>query len=180
MLISAVLSALLWDYFFIPPRFTFSITKLEDVLMFFLYFVTAAALAFLMSRLRANQQMLAVRARRMSLLLDFSQALSVHHTLSDIVHTGLEYISRYIEADMIVIPEGRGGRAGAEARARSKTAEIDEKEFGVARWCFDSRTPCGRYTDTLHMARFHYIPLLTPDSAVGVLGISLAEGKDAG
>ena len=76
VLISAVLSALLWDFFFLPPRFTFVITKLEDILMFFLYFVTAAALAFLMSRLRANQAMLAVRARRMSLLLDFSQALS--------------------------------------------------------------------------------------------------------
>lgn len=176
VLISAGLSALLWDYFFIPPRFTFSISKLEDILMFFLFFVTAAALAFLMSRIRANQAMLSVRARRLSLLLDFSQALSLPRTLSDIVLTGLKYISRYIEADMIVFL--RDDTGGLERNARAlKTAEIDEKEFGVARWCFDSRTPCGRYTDTLHMARFHYIPLLTPDSAVGVLGISLAEGK---
>lgn len=176
VLISAGLSALLWDYFFIPPRFTFSISKLEDILMFFLYFATAAALAFLMSRIRANQSMLSVRARRLSLLLDFSQALSLPRTLSDIVHTGLEYISRYIEAEMIVFL--KDDAEGLERIARAlKTAEIDEKEFGVARWCFDSRTPCGRYTDTLHMARFHYIPLLTPDSAVGVLGISLAEGK---
>ena len=176
VLISAGLSAMLWDYFFIPPRFTFSISKLEDILMFFLYFVTAAALAFLMSRIRANQGMLSVRARRLSLLLDFSQALSLPHTLSDIVRTGLEYISRYIEAEMLVFLKNDEG--GLERSARSlKSDEIDEKEFGVARWCFDSRTPCGRYTDTLHMARFHYIPLLTPDSAVGVLGISLAEGK---
>ena len=176
VLVAAGLSALLWDFFFIPPRFTFSISKLEDVLMFFLFFVTAAALAFLMSRIRANQQMLSVRARRLSLLLNFSQALSVHHTLSGIVLTGLEYISRYIEADMIVFLRDETG--GLERTARTmKTQEIDEKEFGVARWCFDSRTPCGKYTDTLHMARFHYIPLLTPDSAVGVLGISLAEGQ---
>jgi two-component system sensor histidine kinase KdpD len=176
VLVSAGLSTLLWDYFFIPPRFTFSISKLEDILMFFLFFVTAAALAFLMSRIRANQSMLSVRARRMSLLLDFSQALSAPHTLSDIVLTGLEYISRYVEADMIVFL--RDDTGGLERTARTmKAVEIDEKEFGVARWCFDSRTPCGRYTDTLHMARFHYIPLLTPDSAVGVLGISLAEGK---
>jgi two-component system sensor histidine kinase KdpD len=176
VLVSAGLSALLWDYFFIPPRFTFSISKLEDVLMFFLFFVTAAALAFLMSRIRANQQMLSVRARRLSLLLNFSQALSVHHTLSDIVLTGLEYISRYIEADMIAFLRDDAGGLERSAHAM-KSVEIDEKEFGVARWCFDSRTPCGKYTDTLHMARFHYIPLLTPDSAVGVLGISLAEGK---
>ena len=40
--LGAVLSAILWNFFFLPPRFTFIITKLEDILMFFLYFVTAA------------------------------------------------------------------------------------------------------------------------------------------
>ena len=43
----------------------------------------------------------------------------------------------------------------------------------MARWCFDSRTPCGKYTDTLHMAQYHYVPLLTPTAAVGVLGVRL-------
>ncbi len=55
--------------------------------------------------------------------------------------------------------------------------EVDEKEQGVARWCFDSRTPCGKYTDTLHMARYHYVPLLSSSAAVGVLGVRLL--KDA-
>jgi two-component system sensor histidine kinase KdpD len=56
-------------------------------------------------------------------------------------------------------------------------AAVDEKERSVALWCFTSRTPCGRYTDTLSMALYHYIPLLTPEAAVGVLGIRLADGR---
>ncbi|MGA2975512.1 MAG: sensor histidine kinase KdpD [Spirochaetia bacterium] len=175
VLIAAGASALLWDFFFLPPRFTFMITKLEDVLMFFLYFVIAAALAFLMSRLRMNQTMLAVRARRMSLLLDFSQALSLQRTLEGIVRVGLEHISRYLDAEVIVLLSD--GAGGLDRGARSLTGvSIDDKELGVARWCFDNRTPCGMYTDTLHMARFHYIPLLTTDAAVGVLGVVLPEG----
>jgi two-component system, OmpR family, sensor histidine kinase KdpD len=176
VLLAAGLSAVLWDFLFIPPRFTFYIGALDDALMFALYFVTAAALAYLMARLRANQRMLAVRTRRMTLLLDFSQALSHHHRLADIVTTGISYISRYVEADAIVFLRDEAGGLERTARALKETA-IDEKEFGVARWCFDSRTPCGRFTDTLHMARYHYIPLLTPDAAVGVLGISPEEGK---
>ena len=176
VLISAVLSAILWDFFFLPPRFTFIITKVEDVLMFFLYFVTAAALAVLMSRLRRNQTMLAVRARRISLLLDFSQELSMRHTLSDIVQTGLQYISRYTEGELVVFLKEETGGLERKPRSLAET-EIDEKEFAAAHWCFDSRIPCGRFTDTLHLARFHYIPLLTPDSAVGVMGIRLEEGK---
>jgi two-component system sensor histidine kinase KdpD len=176
VIVGAALSAVLWDFFFLPPRFTFLITKLEDILMFFLYFVTAAALAFLMSRLRRNQAMLSVRARRMTLLLDFSQELSLRHTLSDIVQTGLQYVSRYIEGELVVFLRDDAGDLERQPRTLTET-QIDEKEYAAAHWCFDSRTPCGRYTDTLHMARFHYIPLLTPDSAVGVMGIRLEEGK---
>jgi two-component system, OmpR family, sensor histidine kinase KdpD len=176
VLIGAGVSAVLWDFFFLPPRFTFLITKLEDVLMFFLYFVTAAALAFLMSRLRLNQRMLGVRARRMSLLLDFSQSLARQTSLNGIVAAGLEYVTRYLEVEVIAFLPGEGGGLPMVPHSLGGMS-VDEKERGVARWCFDSRTPCGRYTDTLHMAQFHYIPLLTPTAAVGVLGVRLQ--KDA-
>ncbi|MGA2381042.1 MAG: sensor histidine kinase KdpD [Spirochaetia bacterium] len=172
VLIAAGMSALLWDYFFLPPRFTFLITKLEDVLMFFLYFLVAASLAFLMSRLRLNQRMLGVRARRMGLLLDFSQSLARQTSLEGIVAAGLEYVSRYLEVEVIAfLPETGGGLQRVPHSLGG--IEVDEKEQGVARWCFDSRTPCGKYTDTLHMARYHYIPLLTSSAAVGVLGVRL-------
>jgi two-component system sensor histidine kinase KdpD len=173
VIVASVLSALLWNYFFLPPRFTFTITKLEDVLMFFLYFLTAAALAFLMSRLRANQRMLGERARRMGVLLDFSQSLSQQRTLDGIVQAGLEYVSRYFEVDAAAFLQDSAGGLERQPRCLTPTS-VEEKEYGVARWCFDSRTPCGAYTDTLHMARFHYIPLLTPGAAVGVLGVSRA------
>jgi two-component system sensor histidine kinase KdpD len=38
---AAILSALIWDYFFIPPRFTFQIGDGEDILMFLMYFIIA-------------------------------------------------------------------------------------------------------------------------------------------
>jgi len=49
VLLAAVLSAVIWNFFFIPPLFTFSIGTTEDVLMFLLYFLIAlinAALTF--------------------------------------------------------------------------------------------------------------------------------------
>jgi len=38
---AAILSALIWNFFFIPPLFTFHIDEAEDVLLFFLYFLIA-------------------------------------------------------------------------------------------------------------------------------------------
>ena len=52
VMIAAVLSALLWNFFFIPPIFTFHIDNAEDVLMFSLYFIIALVNAVLTFKIR--------------------------------------------------------------------------------------------------------------------------------
>ncbi len=52
VLFSAILSALIWDYFFIPPRFTFTIGNAEDMLMFAMYFIIALVNAVLTNKIR--------------------------------------------------------------------------------------------------------------------------------
>jgi two-component system sensor histidine kinase KdpD len=56
VLIAAILSALLWNFFFIPPKFTLAITNAEDALMFLMYFVVAMVNAVLTSRIRKAEQ----------------------------------------------------------------------------------------------------------------------------
>lgn len=52
VLVAAVLSALLWNYFFIPPKFTFAIRSAEDALMFLMYFIIALVNAVLTTKIR--------------------------------------------------------------------------------------------------------------------------------
>jgi two-component system sensor histidine kinase KdpD len=52
VLLTAVLSAIIWNFFFIPPLFTFHISNAEDVLMFLLYFVIAFVNAVLTYKIR--------------------------------------------------------------------------------------------------------------------------------
>ena len=52
VLIAAILSALLWNFFFIPPKFTFAIKGAEDALMFLMYFVIALVNAVLTTKIR--------------------------------------------------------------------------------------------------------------------------------
>ena len=39
VMVAALLSALVWNYFFIPPRFTFQVGNTEDALLLAMYFV---------------------------------------------------------------------------------------------------------------------------------------------
>jgi two-component system sensor histidine kinase KdpD len=56
VLLAAVLSALTWNFFFIHPKFTFSISNTEDILMFLMYFVIALLNAVLTYKIREREK----------------------------------------------------------------------------------------------------------------------------
>ncbi len=56
VIVAAVLSAIIWNYFFIPPVFTFHISNSEDMLMFAMYFVVALLSAVLSNRIRKAEK----------------------------------------------------------------------------------------------------------------------------
>ncbi len=56
VIIAAVLSAIIWNFFFIPPLFTFHIDNVEDVLFFFLYFFIALINTVLSFKIREAEK----------------------------------------------------------------------------------------------------------------------------
>lgn len=52
VLAAALLSALIWDFFFIPPRFTFRVDSVEDTIMLAMYFVIAMVNGMLTYKIR--------------------------------------------------------------------------------------------------------------------------------
>ena len=72
MLTLAALSALLWNFLFIPPHFTFYIDKLEDAMMFAMFFVVAMAMGHLTSRLRLSEIAERSRERRTAALYELA------------------------------------------------------------------------------------------------------------
>src|SRR6185295_18953240 len=78
ILFSAALSALIWNYFFIPPRFTFAIGETADIMMVSSYFFTATVAGFLTTRIRRQEKDLRQREYRANTLYelgrDFAEA----------------------------------------------------------------------------------------------------------
>ncbi len=56
VLVSAVLSALIWNFFFIPPIFTFHIDSAEDALLFLMYFLIATVNAVLTFKIKEQEK----------------------------------------------------------------------------------------------------------------------------
>lgn len=61
VLASAFLSALIWDFFFIPPRFTLTVGTAEDQLLLLMYFIVAMINAVLTNKIRQMEKEVKVR-----------------------------------------------------------------------------------------------------------------------
>jgi len=92
VLAMGVVSALVWNFIFIPPRFTFHIEKPEDVVMFAMFFVVALSMGHLITQLRERESALERTHREQEQLQEAkhraelaAEAERLHRTLLDSV-----------------------------------------------------------------------------------------------
>ena len=175
MLLAAFLSALLWDYLFIPPRFTFYISRPEDILMLGLYFLVAATSGLMTGRLRGNERMLLIREKRMSLLGELASELAGTMDLKAIIDCGIASLTKAFEAEVLVLLEN--GEGDLKREPETGLTPLDEKTLSAAEVCFTSGRSSGRYTSTLPVIDWHFVPMETPKGTKGVIGLRLAQGK---
>lgn len=168
-LVAATISAISWNFLFIEPRLTFIISQVQDVILFFLYFIIAIFAGNLTARLRVQEQLARYTADRTLALYTLAHETATAVNMDDVLRTAVDQIQRIFQVDVAVLLLN-AGKFSDEAHLCS-TIQLDEKERSVARWVFEHGKPAGRFTDTLPLATAQFFPLLTPNRTVGVIGI---------
>ena len=176
MLCMAALSALAWNYFFIPPRFTFQVRALEDIILLAMFFAVALGMGHLTTRLRTRE--IAERRRQIETdaLLRVTQSAALAPDMEKGLSEALGIINSVIAADTALLVRRLDHSLPPDAHAAS-TWEPQEHEFGVASWSYTNKQVAGRFTDTLPESEATWFPLQTATSVMGVLGLRLA-GKN--
>ena len=77
ILLAATLSAIIWDYFFIPPQFTLHIGQPEDVLMLIMFFIIALLNGILTSRIRRQEKKTRIREERTHALYQLTREFTL-------------------------------------------------------------------------------------------------------
>ena len=171
VLFAGVASALTWNFLFIPPLYTFYISRFEDGLMFVTYFVVAVISGQLTARVRAQARNERMREDRATALFHLTQALSAAPTMDDAVFAALRQAESYFGATTALLLDDGNGSALMPHFAGSYV--LNDKERGVADWAWRNRKKAGRFTDTLPSAEGFHLPLVREDTAIGVLVLKL-------
>lgn len=170
VLVMATISALCWDYLFIPPRFTFLINKAEDWIMFVMFFIVALSMGSLTSRLRMREAAERRRARQTGALLRVTQSAALAAEPDKGLAEALRSINELLHAQTALIVRENDRSLPKKANAAS-TFQPSLKEWGVVAWSYENKQCAGRFTDTLPESAATWFPLQTATATMGVLGL---------
>jgi two-component system sensor histidine kinase KdpD len=102
ILLAATLSALIWDYFFIPPQFTMHIEKPVDLLMLLMFFIIALLNGILTSRVRRQEKKIRIREERTDALYQLTKELTMATGIEEVSKIAVRYIQKYFNLDCAI------------------------------------------------------------------------------
>lgn len=174
--LAATLSALLWNFFFLPPRHTFLITSVQDALMFGMYFVVALVLGQLTARIRAQERAERRREKRSTALYLLTRDLADAASVDEMSQRLVVQVGRVFDCSVALLLREADGNLARTPHPAS-TFVLTEKEQSVAAWAFRFGKVAGSFTDNLPLSEALHLPLVTKQGAMGVLSVRLANDK---
>lgn len=176
VLLAGFISGLLWNFLYIPPRFSFAIASTADGIMFGMYFVISVITAVLTNRAKTQERAVRYREERTSALYHLAKDLAAAGTKDEVLRKAVVHIGRTFRAEVAFFVQHDGDLLD-NALHVSSTARLDEdvqdKEYTNAAWVFGNQKPAGRFTSTLPNSEFYYTPLSSPREQFGVMGVRL-------
>ena len=174
-MLTALLSVVAFDFFFVPPRFTFAASDPEYLVTFVALFTVGIVISTLVSQSRERAEAIREREVQTASLYYLSRDLAVASDLTGILDAMLRNIEESLGAQIaVLLPEGER----LEVKRASSDLSLGIKESAVADWAFKNRSPAGRGTDTLVSAELLYLPMQTTGDVLGILGVRLREQAD--
>jgi two-component system sensor histidine kinase KdpD len=169
---ASVLGLLVYDFFFVDPRLTLTVTKPQDILSLIVFLVVAVLTSELTSRVRNQADAARRREARTSALYAFGREIAAAGRVEDLLRVVVEHVGRLFgTAAALFLP--RAGRLVLRA-AHPPGIELSEAERGTATWVWEHDQQAGRGTDTLPGGDWLHVPLGTARGAVGVLALRTA------
>lgn len=166
ILFSAILCALVWNFFFIPPTWTLTITSPEDTMMVISFFVAAIVGGLLTSRIKRQESVLETRDGETRLLYELVKNLSDAKDDEKMATILSETIRRQFGAKVAIILANNSGKLNTQ---KIIGRHISEKEIAVAQWAFENGKSAGWSTQTLSGSICLCLPMKGNTGSVGVV-----------
>jgi two-component system, OmpR family, sensor histidine kinase KdpD len=170
ILLAATLSALMWDFFFLPPPYTLHVDKPEDMLMLIMFFIIALLSGVLTSRIKRQEMKIRVREERTNALYQLTRELSTATGFEEVVNIAKTDIKKYFGLKCRILLKNESNQLDFNKLAESDFT-FSKNDQSIAAWTFQNTSKAGKFTDTLPSGNFTFYPLKGNQMNLGVISI---------
>jgi two-component system sensor histidine kinase KdpD len=164
-LVAAVLSIAFFDFFFVPPFYTFAVSDVRYTLTFVVMLVIGVVMSRLTGRIREQAESSRGREQRTAAAYALSRDVAVAREPREVTAAAAKHISdAFASRVTTILPDVAGALI---------------TDDGVAQWVFEHGRMAGLGTDTLPASPALYLPLAAGGGTLGVVRIEPHDPKDA-
>jgi two-component system sensor histidine kinase KdpD len=175
-LFAGLLSSLAYNYFFVPPTGTLTVSNPENIVSILVLLSVAVATSQLSARVRAQADLASSSARQNAALAGFLRQLGDAATETELMQAVCAEIARLLDVRttmLVASPDGPELRAAYPPEDR-----IETMEQAAAQWALDRGVPAGRGSDTLTASDWLFYPLKTTERTIAVIGLARDDARD--
>ena len=169
-ILASALSVAAFDFFFVPPQFTFAISDIRYLATFAVMFLVGIVISNLTASLRTQAKVAGYREKRASSLYELSRELAKCHSVDDAVLAAVRQIGIEFDSQSTILFPDSSGRIHYP-HGESLVYSLHHADLAVAQWVYDNGHMAGRGTNTLPGSEAVYMPLAGSGGTIGVLAI---------
>ena len=168
-IVASILSVLAYDFFFIPPFYSFAVSDIQYFFTLMVMLLVAQVISHLTILIRRQSESARMIQHQTSALYTLSQQLSNTRGIDKLIETGIQFISDAFDSEVLALLPTNSHLEIHGGYKSKKT--LDDKEHGIAQWVYELGQMAGFGTDTLSFSNALYLPLLASKGPIGVLRI---------
>lgn len=167
VLLASTLSALIWNFFFIPPHYTLHISNTEDLLMFVMFFIVALLNGVLTSQVRHRESIIKQREERTQALYQLTKSLLEENNVEELKKMIVSGIKKYFHIDSFVfLLEDINALSLKEV---DNMNVIPSNEIDAMIDCFNRTEAGGRFCFIYQGNRYTYYPMVGSHMKTGMI-----------
>ena len=168
-MLASVAASLAYNFFFLPPVYTLTITDPTNVAAFFFFMLIAFVVSNVAGRVRTQADTAIGRIRTTEQLYAFSRKLAGTATLDDVLWASAYQIALMLKVRVVLLlPED--GLLTVKSGYPPED-QLDQADLAAANWAWSNDRSAGRGSDTLPGAKRLFLPMRTGRGPIGVIGI---------
>ena len=168
-LVASVAASLAYNFFFLPPIFTFTISDPTNVAAFVFFIIVAGVVSHVAARGRTEAVIAQSRVLTVESLYAFSRKLAGVGTMDDVLWATAYQAALMLKVSVVLLLPDNGAIAVKAGYPPEDT--LDEADIAAANWAWNNNRAAGRGADTLPGAKRLFLPMRTSRGAIGVVGI---------